>query len=239
MRSLSLVLLSLVTVGLCACGGGGGAPPPAAGPLLPVPFSAANFSGAPVTNAYFPLPVGTTWMYQRTSVAGDVELVVTVLSDTKVIVGVTCVVVRAVESLDGEVVEDTLDWFAQDNQGNVWYLGEDSKDFEGGVLVSTEGSWEAGVDGALAGMIMPVVLTPGLVYHQEFALGIAEDMARIMGVGATVTVPLGTYANCLTTEEFTPLEPGLISGKIYAPGIGLIKDIGHDGEFLALVSMTP
>jgi hypothetical protein len=239
MRSLSfrflLTWFSLACLG--ACGGGGS--PPVAGPLLPVAFSAASFPGGPVDNPYFPLPVGTTWVYQGTTEDGDVELVVEVTGDTKTILGVACVVVRAIESIDGEVVEDTLDWFAQDAQGNVWYLGEDSKDIEGGVVVGTEGSWEAGVAGAQAGIIMPAVLTPGLTYHQEFAPGIAEDMARILGVGAMETVPHGTFADCLDTEEFTPLEPGLVSGKIYAPGVGMIRDVNEDGDFIELVSVAP
>ncbi len=238
MRSVSRLALLLSFALTPACGGGG-AGTPAPGPTLPLAFNPANFVGGPIDNPFFPLPVGTTYTHAGTTDDGEVETTNEVTTDVKVILGVTCVVVHALETHDGELVEDTLDWFAQDVFGNVWYLGEDSKDIENGVVVSTEGSWEAGVAGAQAGILMLASPVVGQAYHQEFALGIAEDMARIVGLGGTQTTPLDTFTGCLATEEFTSLEPGVLSGKHYAAGVGLVVDVNADGSRLELVSVTP
>ena len=141
---------------------------------------------------------------------------------------------------DGELVEDTFDWYAQDTDGNVWYLGEDSKEYEDGEVVSTEGSWEAGVDGALAGIIMKAAPAVGDAYRQEYYEGEAEDLAEVIELGARVSVGAGDYDEVIVIEEWTPLEPEVVENKSYAPGVGVIleeKVRGEEGR-VELVSYT-
>jgi hypothetical protein len=182
----------------------------------------ANFTTS-ITNRYYPLVPGTTLFYEE---AVDGELLqdeVTVTFDTKVIMGVTCVVVRdVVTSEDGAVVEDTLDWYAQDSEGNVWYFGEDTKEYEDGKVKSTAGSWEAGVDGAQPGIVMEASPQVGDEYRQEYYAGEAEDMARVLAVNLTRTVTAGSYTEVVQTEDFTPLDPDIVEHKYYAPGVGFI-----------------
>ncbi|RIJ37654.1 hypothetical protein [Pontibacter oryzae] len=187
-----------------------------------------NFTPAVIDNPYFPLTPGNTLYYVNTSVEdGETEtenLKVEITHDTKVIMGVTCRVVHEVTTdEDGDLVEDTFDWFAQDNKGNVWYFGEDTKAYEDGE-VSTAGSWEAGVDGAQPGIIM--YANPkahiGVPYYQEFYLGEAEDQAVIINTNSTVEIGLGTFRHCVKTREYTALEPDVAENKYYAKGIGMI-----------------
>jgi hypothetical protein len=140
---------------------------------------------------------------------GEEETVtVTVTGEFKEILGVPCAVVRDVVEEDGELVEDTYDWFAQDLEGNVWYFGEIARNYEDGELVDLEGSWTAGIDGAKIGVLMPIDSQPGAVYRQEFLLGEAEDMAEVLELGASAATPAAACdGNCLVTLEYTPLEP--------------------------------
>ena len=232
------VALPAVFALLAACGGGGGGGPPHE-PVMPIAFDPANFSGHAIDNPFFPLTPGTTYVYEGTTDEGDEEIVVEVTTDVKVILGIACVVVHDTASIDGSLVEDTLDWFAQDDDGNVWYFGEDTKEIEDGVVVSTEGSWEAGVDGALAGIAMLAAPAVGVTYSQEFAAGVAEDMATVVGLGETETTPLGTFTGCVHTEDFSPLEPGIVEDKFYAPGVGLVLEVDADGNRIELTSVTP
>ena len=125
---------------------------------------------------YYPLAVGNRWVYNETDEDGNVlQVEVTVTSDTKVILGITATVVHDVVSQDGEVIEDTFDWYAQDVDGNIWYMGEDTKEYEAGVVTTTEGSWQAGVDGAQAGILLPGTPEVGMAYRQEYYAGEAED----------------------------------------------------------------
>jgi hypothetical protein len=190
-------------------------------------------------NPLFPLVPGTTYHF-RSEVPEGVETVdFTVTRETRTILGVTAIVVHDIVKLNGVVIEDTLDWFAQDRRGNVWYLGENVADFEDGLLVSTAGSWEAGIGGAKAGMIMFAQPTVGKVYRQELFLGEAEDAAEVLAIDAIVTVPAGTYTNCLQTEDFTPLDPDVKEIKYYAPGIGNVLTINPDtGKRVELISVT-
>jgi hypothetical protein len=226
-------------LGLAACGGGGGGGGGGTTPVFPVAFDASNFSGAAIDNPFFPLPVGRTWTYEKSTPDGLEQEVVTVTNQTKTILGIPCVVVHATGTLDGELTEDTFDWYAQDDDGNVWYLGEATTEFENGVPVSTAGSWEAGVDGALAGVIMFASPVLGTTYSQEFYEDEAEDFAKVVGLGESVTIPLATYAGCLHTEDWTPLEPGIVEDKFYAPSVGTVLEIDADGFRLELVSVTP
>ena len=189
-------------------------------------FVSMNITG----NDFFSLVPGRTMIYEGKEEDGKTIRVEEIfLNETKTIMGVTCVIVRALEYEDDELIEDTYDWYAQDNAGNVWYFGEDSKEIEGGKVVSTAGSWEAGVDGALPGVIMLAHPIPGLWYRQEYYENEAEDVAQVLSLNASVTVPFGTFDNCLQTAEWNPLEPGEVEHKFYAPGVGLIRAVAVKG----------
>jgi hypothetical protein len=219
-------------------------------PYSPV-INPADFA-TPIDNPYFPLIPGTVYEYDGTTEKGDEHIVVTVTGETKVILGVTCVVVRDTVYVGGPpppagtgiLEEDTLDWYAWDNSGNVWYFGENSLSYQDGLVVSLEGSWMAGVDGAKPGIIMEANPLVGDLYRQEFALGTAEDMARVIGLGQPTAIPipgpLGPFDNCLKTEEFSPLDPGVVEHKFYASGIGMVQEFDVlTGNHLDLTSFTP
>jgi len=174
-----------------------------------------------IDNQYFPLIPGTTFIYE----GGGEHVVVKVTHKTKKILGVKCIEVRDTVTVDNKVVEDTLDWYAQDTDGNVWYFGENSRSFENGIVVSLAGSWIAGVDGAKPGIVMKAHPQVGSLYRQEFSPGVAEDMARVLSLNKSVTVFYGSFDHCLETREFTPLEPGANENKFYAPGIGNIRTV--------------
>jgi hypothetical protein len=180
--------------------------------------------GRPVDNPYFPLVPGSRWVYDGTQKGGSERTVVEVTRDTKAILGVPTVVVHDTVSTAGGVKEDTFDWYAQDRNGNVWYFGEDTKEYENGVVVNTEGSWEAGVDGAKAGIIMKARPRPDGAYRQEYYRGHAEDFAQVLRKVDSVTVPAGSYEDVLETKEFTPLEPKILEHKYYARGVGVVRE---------------
>ena len=183
---------------------------------------------ASITNPLLALVPGTTFLYEATTPEGLQRIEVAVTQDTKEILGVTCTVVRDSVTLDGQLIEDTRDWYAQDSAGNVWYFGEDSKSYEGGVVVSTEGSWEAGVDGAKPGIVMEADPQVGDTYRQEYLRGVAEDMATVVGLGESATVPYDSFDNCLKTKDFSRLDPGVVEYKFYAPGVGQILTLDGD-----------
>jgi hypothetical protein len=206
-------------------------------PTLP-PFDPGQFVEA-VTNPYFPLMPGVTYTYLQHTKAGTESTVVEVLYDTRNIMGIDATVVRDRVYLDGELIEDTFDWYAQDTAGNVWYLGEDSKEYEGGEVVSTEGSWEAGQNGAEAGIIMLAEPQVGMTYAQERAPGVAEDMARVLSLDETVTVQSGTFTDVLLTLEWSAISHGKRELKYYAQGVGLVLETTRGGkEPTELVSVT-
>jgi hypothetical protein len=184
-------------------------------------FDPSAFGNA-IDNPYFPLIPGTAFHYRGETDDGVETNDLLVTHDTKQILGVTTTVIHDQVFLDGELIEDTFDWFAQDADGNVWYFGEDSKEIENGQVVSTEGSWQAGVDGAQPGIVMLAHPHPGVSYRQELAPSIAEDMARVLGLKASPTVPYGKFEGCLHTLEWTPLEVGVREHKFYCPGLGLV-----------------
>jgi hypothetical protein len=190
----------------------------------------AQFS-AIIDNPYFPLTPGTTLYYEGETDGTPQTEEFAVTFEAREVMGVQCVVVRDIVSEDGEVVEDTLDWFAQDAEGNVWYFGEESKDIEDGEVVSTEGSWEAGVDGALPGIVMPANPQVGDSYRQEYYAGEAEDMAEVIAVDETVSVPNGEYTEVLVTKDTNPLEPEIAEHKYYAKGVGMVfEELIEGGE---------
>lgn len=199
---------------------------------------------AEVTNPYLPWKVGSRWVYEGSAGAAGESTVVEVLAETKVIMGVTCVVVRDEVKQDGETVELTFDWYAQDAAGNVWYFGEDSTEYQNGQETGTGGSWEAGVDGAQPGIVMLADLGQsevGLPYRQEFYAGEAEDLGKVIQLNQTAEVPLGSYDHVLVTEEWTPLEPGVVAHKLYAQGVGLVMEEYVQGgdEVSKLTEFTP
>jgi hypothetical protein len=201
--------------------------------------------GSLARNPYFPLKPGTVWNYEAKDGQGKLieKIRVEVTSDTKEILGVNCIVVRdQVWEVDEEgaesLVEDTDDWYAQDLEGNVWYFGEISQEFEGGELVSIDGSWKAGKDYAKPGFLMLANPQKGNLYRQEFFLGDAEDVAEVISRGEeSVTVPYGTYNDdVVKTKDYTPIQPDVLEFKYYAPGIGLILEVNPDtGERVELV----
>lgn len=196
----------------------------------------ANFV-ALIDNPYYPLIPGTTLTYAEGK--NTVEVVVT--SDTRDILGVTCTVVHdTVSATDGgELVEDTLDWYAQDVEGNVWYFGEDTAEYKNGKIVTTAGSWEAGVDGAKAGIIMKADPQVGDTYRQEYYVCEAEDEAEVLDLDASVDVPYGTFTGCLQTYDYTRLDPEVNENKYYCLDVGVVLAIdlntGEREELTAIV----
>lgn len=177
-----------------------------------------------VNNPFWPLAPGAKWIYEGKTEDGLEHIEITVLDEPRVVMGVTCVTVRDTVKVDGVMVEDTLDWYAQDKDGNVWYFGEEVKNYEDSKLVDTVGSWEGGVDGALPGVTMWADPQPGAPYRQEYYAGEAEDWAKVVAVDATANVAFGSYTEVVITEEWTPLEPDLRERKYYAKGIGLVLE---------------
>ena len=199
----------------------------------------ANFV-ATIDNPYWPLKPGTAFHYEgvRGTIRQTDDEVVT--HKTKEILGVTSTVVRDTVSEHGSPVERTFDWYAQDRQGNVWYMGEDSFELEHGHFVKASDSWESGVNGAQPGIIMPANPQPGDAYRQEYyPPGEALDEARVLSLNGSVTVPYGGFTGVLVTSERSPLEPQT-EQKYYAPGVGEVEErvvAGHHEEF-QLVSVT-
>ncbi|MGQ0566611.1 MAG: calcium-binding protein [Gemmobacter sp.] len=187
-----------------------------------------------IDNPFMTLRPGTTFVYANPQNGESNTFIVT--HDTRVVDGVTCVVVRDIAYVNGLVVEDTLDWFAQDDEGNVWYFGEASRDFEPGNPdpVNSDGSWESGIDGAEAGIIMLANPETGDDYAQESAPGIAEDRGTVLSLEATVHVGYGSFEDALQTRDLNPLEPSE-ENKFYAEGVGNLLTTNPDGEREALV----
>lgn len=232
----------LAVLAIAACGdddSGNGAtstPTNAASAGLPrgserVELDPADFV-AEIDNPYWPMKPGNKWTYNETDTEGNEMLVeVTVTSDQKTIIGITATVVHDIVTEDGATVEDTVDWYAQDSAGNIWYLGEDTKEYEDGVVVSTEGSWEAGVDDAQPGIVVPANPAVGMAYRQEYLAGEAEDEAKVLSIDEHVEVPFGTFDGCIQTEDTTALEPDVLEHKFYCKDVGpaLVNDVAAGG----------
>jgi len=184
-----------------------------------------------VTHPFFPLIPGVRYDYRAQTPGGTETSRVEVLPDTRVIQGVTATIVHDQVFVDGALTEDTFDWFAQDTAGNVWYLGEDSREIENGHVVSTEGSWEWGVAGALPGVVMwadPSAHTD-TEYRQEYLKGVAEDVAVVVGLDESVQVPAGTFTGCLKTRERNALESGSTEFKYYCRQVGTVLETDGAG----------
>jgi hypothetical protein len=176
-----------------------------------------------VDNPLFPLPLGTRFIYEGLEEDEPMRDIIDVTTREKTILGVKVVVVLDRVFIAGDLAERTLDYFAQDTRGNVWYLGEDTKEFENGKVVSTAGSFEAGKNGAKAGIVMRAHPKLGQTTQQEDAPGVAEDQSTVVSLDETVATPYRTFHHCIKTKDFTPLEPGALEVKFYCRGVGFVR----------------
>lgn len=209
-----------------------------AGPGWPATLSPSDFVSQ-VTNPWFPLKPGSVWHYKGLKEGVKTTDTVTVTYQTKRILGVATTVVHDVVKVNGKPEEVTDDFYAQDREGNVWYFGEETEELNAqGKPTSTEGSFEAGVEGARAGVLIPGKPKVGLVGRQEFLKGEAEDHFEVLDLKARVSVPYVSTQKALRTREWTPLEPGTIDNKYYVRGVGTVREIAVKGpvERLRLVS---
>ncbi|MEO6121428.1 MAG: hypothetical protein ABIW46_04295 [Acidimicrobiales bacterium] len=180
--------------------------------------------GGGIDNPYMPLVPGSRWVYEGTS-EGETERIEVVVTDQrKTILGIQAVVVRDTVTKGGVLFEDTYDWYAQDVDGNVWYLGEATQEHEDGKI-STAGSWEAGVNGALPGIVMAARPKVGSSYRQEFAKGEAEDVAEVVRSGESTTVVSGSYRDVFVIKEWNPFDPAVLEEKYFAPGVGMVLEV--------------
>ncbi len=204
----------------------------------------ADFS-TNIDNPYWPMSPGSRWVYRETDTTGArQQVVVEVTNRTKKIAnGVEARVIRDTVTENGQPVEITDDWYAQDSAGNIWYLGEATAEYKNGKVSSRTGSFEAGVDGAQAGIAMPANPQPGQSYRQEYYKGEAEDKGAVLTVGQErVQVPFGYFnKNVVMTRDLVPLEPKVQELKFYAPGVGPLLSVHTDGAGgrAELVSYTP
>lgn len=246
-RLSALVLTALLAGAVTACGddtGSDATPADAAGTTGPTGAAEADLPAGDqavevdpadftvdIDNRYWPMEPGTRWTYREINKEGEeLRVVVTVSTETKEIAnGVTARIVRDTVTRGGELVEDTVDWYAQDAAGNVWYLGEDTAEFEDGEIATREGSFEAGVDGALPGVIMPGQPRDGMRYRQEYYEGEAEDDGEVLGVDEQAEVPSGHYDDVLLTKDTSAIEPDVLEYKLYAPGVGPVLVLGVSG----------
>jgi hypothetical protein len=242
----------LLLAGLAGCGGTASSSGSTSAQSTTTPTSAATTPvPAPsdfttqIDNPYWPLKPGTRWIVREVDQSGHADTnLITVTSGTKkVAAGITGRIVRDT-LLDGnQVVEDTYDWYAQDPSGNVWYLGEDTAEFKNGT-VDRSGSFEAGVHGALPGVIMPASPHVGQTFREEFLRGEAEDQGMVLATDEMVDVPAGHYTHLLMTRETTPLEPDALEYKFFAEGLGQVLALGVSGdvdreELVKTITLSP
>jgi hypothetical protein len=232
-----LVVPAVVALAGCASGGPAGLPRGSE----PAHLDPAAFT-VDITNPYWPVHPGSRWVYGSVDADGTTQRVeVTALDETyTVAAGVEARVVHDVVTQDGAVAEDTRDYYAQDTDGNVWYMGEATTEYPPGEPPSTEGSWEAGVDGAQPGVAVPAHPRPGLAYRQEYLKGQAEDRAVVLSTDEQVQTPVGHWTGALLTRETTPLEPDVAELKFYVPGVGQVLTLQTSGgsEREALVEVS-
>jgi hypothetical protein len=228
---LSLIAAALA---IAACGGDDGGTDSAGNTLPqgsePVEIDPADFT-TEIDNPYWPMTPSSRWVYSETDSEGTRQrVVVTVTGRTKQIAnGVEARVVHDVVTEGGQPVEVTDDWYAQDSAGNIWYMGEDTAEYENGKVVSREGSFEAGVDGAQPGIIMPADPQVGMTFRQEYYAGEAEDEGEIVLIGQQAEVPAGHYEDVVMTKDTNPLEPKVLEFKFYAPDVGPVLAVSVSG----------
>ncbi|MDQ3156646.1 MAG: hypothetical protein M3Q98_07980 [Actinomycetota bacterium] len=198
-----------------------------------------------IDNPYWPMVPGTQRTFRELDSDGSVvSVVITITSETKRIAnGIEARVVRDTVRRDGKIIEDTFDWYAQDSKGSVWYLGEDTAEFENGKITSRHGSFEAGVDGALPGIAMPANPKDGLAYRQEYYKGEAEDNGEVLSVKEMVDVKHGHFDKVLLTKDSITIDPDVLEYKFYAPGVGPVLTLDISGgagrEELVKISQVP
>ena len=224
---LRSVVLAIAVLALTACGGSsksssGSTPLPQG--TKPAKLDPSNFT-TEIDNPYWPMRPGSHWVYRELEDGEAQRVDVTVTDRTKVLGGITARVVHDQVTRKGQVIEDTFDWYAQDSDGNLWYLGEDTKEYENGKLKSTEGSWAYGVDGAQPGVVVPADPKQGMRYREEYYAGHAEDAADVLKVGSQVQVPYGRFKDAVLTRNFSSLEPTVEEMKLYARGVGPVMEL--------------
>jgi hypothetical protein len=223
--------IALFVAVTAACGGNKSASVSSALPKGSDPYKIdpADFTNK-ITNPWWPMKPGDHWIYRETDAHGDVRRNdVVVLRKRKKIMGIDAVIVHDTVKQGGRLTEDTFDWYAQDSKGNLWYLGEDTTEYEHGKAKTKEGSWQAGVDGALPGIIVAAHPRPGLTYREEYYKGHAEDGAQVLTLDTHVVVPHGSYDHLLQTRNFSRIEPNVTEEKFYARGIGVVLEITVSG----------
>jgi len=233
----------VAVLALTGCGSAPGTTDPEGvdGLVVPTPSPDPRDFVERIENPYLPLVPGSTWTYQADGEDGPQTITVAVTDQSRVVAGVSTTVVRdRVTDADGTLVEDTYDWFAQDRDGNVWYFGEDTTAYDGDEA-STDGSWEAGVEGAQAGIAMLARPRVGDGYQQEYAEGSAEDQGEVLSIDAEVAAENETFDDVVKTADTTPLEPGVVEHKYYAEGIGLVLEetVSGGAERVVLVTFQP
>jgi hypothetical protein len=196
----------------------------------PVNLDPANFS-ADITNPYWPMKPGTRWTYTSAEAGNPRQDIVIVVTEAtkKLANGITARVVRDTARSKGQIMEDTLDWYAQDAEGNVWYMGEQTAEFEKGKIVSKAGSWEASVDGAQPGIMLPAQPQAGQKYRQEYKKGEAEDNGEVLATNHLVEVKAGSYEDAMVTMDTSTIEPDVVEYKFYGQGIGPLLAIDVSG----------
>jgi hypothetical protein len=230
----TLALLALCAG--CSGGSGGGDQPGAKDPPRPTPPAASDFVRV-IDNPWMPWRPGTTWHFVGETADGTERTVVTVTHRTHMVQGVRTTVVHDVVHVDGRLLEDTFDWYAQDKHGNVWYFGEGTKEYDGSK-VDASGSWQAGVDGARAGIAMEADPHVGDRYFQEWYPREAMDQGKVLGTNAATSVPYGHLTALLRTKDFTRLEPKGDEHKYYKRGVGVVREVSlFEKDDTELVSM--
>jgi hypothetical protein len=225
----AIVIASGLVAAVAACGGGSSTASSLPQGSEQVSLDPADFT-TEIDNRYWPMAPGNRWVFRETNAEGaHRRVVVTVTDQTKTIMGIDAVVVHDTVTEQGVLVEDTYDWYAQDADGNIWYLGEDTKEYANGKVATTAGSWQAGVDGAQPGIVVAANPEPGMSYREEYYAGQAEDAARVLAIDEKVEVPYGFYQGVLLTQNVTALDPKVAEHKFYVKGIGPVREISVSG----------
>src|SRR6476619_5850286 len=223
------IAVAIAVLALAACGGEGSKSKSSSASGLPqgtkpVKLDPAEFT-TNIDNPYWPMRPGSHWVYREVENGETQRVDVTVTNQTKTLEGIEARVVHDRVSRNGETLENTYDWYAQDSAGNLWYLGEDTAEYENGKLKTKAGTWSAGVDGAEPGVVVPASPKQGMRYREEYYAGHAEDGAEVLSVSSQVQVPFGRFQNALLTRNFSAIEPTVEEMKLYAKGVGPVMEL--------------
>ena len=224
---LVVAAVAVATVATLAFAAAGAARPQAAAGYQPK-IDPSKFT-TKITNPFMPLPVGTTHRYSGVRDGAPTEHVMTVTRQTRVVMGVRCVVVTDNVMQNQSLVEKTTDWYAQDSAGNVWYFGENTAEYQNGVVTTTAGTWEAGVDKAQPGIVMPAKPKVGQSFRQEYRPGVALDRATVVSLAGVAHTPGGSFRHLVVTFDKNPLDPSKKEHKYFARGIGFVYALLQGG----------